>query len=457
MCSTRLDRRRSAIIIVWLMAACSDAPSGDGWGFGDGADGSYDGSGSDDGGTGGDDGDGGNGDSGGGGDSNDDGDSGTTDGGGSGGDTSDGGGDPGTTDDGETTGGGATGVPLIPPPSCEPEDFDDGQECDAPYNHEVCDGGDDPFHAIGLGCAGDSTNSIPIANESFNAPDPLSWAVAKQFGTHVDGTGAPTWGPTEGETFLFVTTGQIDPPDADGVIQMPPQEAQNGARMDNSNVDMVQELPSPIEPAKGSNEGWGGYPFECCDGVGDCSDTLHDQWTIGEGSVYDLLWFQFDLTVPVGTHGYEFDFAWFSAEYPEYVAPEVYNDVFVVWSTSDTYTGNITFINDQPLTVTALQEAVHDSGLFGSAPELAGTGFDGMDGFECAPQNPYGETDCPTGGSTGWFVAQGSAAPGETFQLTWAIFDMGDPVLDTAAIIDNFRWDCEGCNPAIEDCGVHPQ
>src|SRR5690606_4163898 len=196
----------------------------------------------------------------------------------------------------------------------------------------------------------------------------------------------------------------------------------------------------------------GGVPFQDCDGQNDCSDTLEAQWQLGEGRANDLLWFRFDLTVPAEVNGYKFDFAFFSSEFPEWV-DTMYNDVFLVWSTSETYTGNVTFINDQPLTVTALEDAIVYEG---NDPELAGTGVDGVGGG--GPMGMGMGMMEPTGGATGWFTATGSAAPGEDFTLAWAIFDMGDEFYDTTVVLDDFRWDCEGCIPSVDEgCGIEPQ
>ena len=141
--------------------------------------------------------------------------------------------------------------------------------------------------------------------------------------------------------------------------------------------------------------------------------------------------------VPPGTYGYIFDFAYFSAEWPVFV-DSIFNDMFIAWSTSETYTGNITFVNDAPLTITSL----HDAGAFQfteADPELAGTGFE-------------------THAGTGWLNAKGSTLPGEVFQLSFFIADMGDDWLPTQVLLDNFRWDCEGCVPSeIDDCGIQPQ
>ena len=73
-------------------------------------------------------------------------------------------------------------------------------------------------------------------------------------------------------------------------------------------------------------------------------------------------------------------------------------------------------------------------------PELADTGF------------------ASNAGGTGWFTAKGSAAPLETFSLTFTIFDKSDTILDTLALIDNWRWDCMGCVPSeVDSCGIQPQ
>ena len=111
------------------------------------------------------------------------------------------------------------------------------------------------------------------------------------------------------------------------------------------------------------------------------------------------------------------------------------NRPFVAWSTSETFTGNLAFVNDAPLTVTSLHYAdafAHTN----NDPALNGTGFE-----EHA--------------ATGWFLAKGSAAPNETFQISFFIADMGDSWLATAVLLDNFRWDCEGCIPSeVNDCGI---
>jgi hypothetical protein len=335
----------------------------------------------------------------------------------------------GSTSGGSTSGGttaaGSTGGQ--PPKMCAPV-VPGIEMCMAPGDHIVCDDDDDPFHAIGLNCPGVPGNSTPIYNEILTANDDETWYTITQFGS------SNLWQPKEGNRMLIMSTGTLDAPDGNGVLTQAAGVTENlfvgMNRNKTKNMDN-QQLPAPMNAVDGS----GGTPFMDCDCVNDCSDTLEAQWDLGENKANDLIWFRFDLAVPAGTYGYEFDFAWFSSEYPEWVGSK-YNDVFVVWSTSETYTGNITFINDQPLTVTALENEMQYKE---NSNQLDGTGFEGV------------------GGATGWFTAQGSVAPGELFTLAWAVFDMGDEVLDTAILVDNFKWTCEGCKPEEDGCGIIPQ
>jgi hypothetical protein len=319
-----------------------------------------------------------------------------------------------------------------------------GDNCEAPGDPTPCDADSNEwYHALGLNCPYGPNEAIPISNPVFNSPANNAWRVARQFGTHMVNN-EPLWGPKEGEKFLIISTGNIAAPNAQGVITMSNGSHEPG--VDNANPGN-QQLPPPMTSARGSNNGAGGTPFINCDGVGDCSDSLQAQWNAGGNAANDLLWFQFEVDVPGDTHGFEFDFAYFSAEFPEYVNT-TFNDIFVVWSNSETYTGNLCFVDDQPCTVTALWPVTHQ----GNTAALAGTGFP-----HCALMLFGNCLGGWTGGGTGWYSAKASAAPGETLQLTWAVFDMGDSVWDTAVILDNWRWDCQGCVPSeVNPCGIRP-
>jgi len=327
---------------------------------------------------------------------------------------------------------------------------DDGAEdggkvevCEAPGDLTPCDAiGDDPtpFQAMGLGCDGGPNEAIPILNAVFQSNDATAWRVISQYGSYIDpGDGLPIWRPREGESMLIASTGTMPPANAAGVLI----ETTDGN--DNTSNPDFSPLPAPMSPLEGSAGGAGGTPFVNCDDVNDCSDSLNEQWNLGGGNARDLLWFQFETVVPGGTYGFSFDFAYFSEEFPTFV-DTTYNDMFVAWSDSESYTGNLCFVNDEPCTVTALafddDYPEHDA----FDPVLEGTQFASTGAFDTG------------GGATGWFQANGTTVPGELLQLTFAVFDMGDSSLDTAVLLDNFRWDCEGCTPSeVDPCiGIDP-
>jgi hypothetical protein len=297
--------------------------------------------------------------------------------------------------------------------------------CEAPGNLVPCDDLEDSpsiWNAMGLACPGGPDSSIAILGEGFNYTDPTSWAVVRQFGTHLLPGGEPIWGPTEGDTMLLLSSGFAGTPDGNGLITY-----ESLFDDDNGNPSN-KPMPAPMTATSGS----GAAPFVGCDGVGDCSDSLAAQWAAGGGAANDLIWFQFSSQVPGGTHGFSIDFAYFSEEFPEYVGT-TFNDMLVVWSNSETYTGNLCFVDDQPCTVTALWPTQFQNN---DPPELEGTGFS----FD---------------GATGWFQIKGSAEPLELLQLSFAVFDMGDHAFDTHVLLDNFQWDCEGCTPTeVNPCGV---
>ena len=342
-------------------------------------------------------------------------------------------GEPGSTSTGEQTSTTST-------TSTTGEDSSTGEEaCAAPGLLLVCDDVDaDPFHALGLGCELAPENTIPIANNQFKSQK-VAYRVARGFGTAVD-PNAPDkllFRPREGERFLVISTGEVAALDPDGMlVEVDPQYDNDN----NFNADDPDALPAPMSPEVGSNFGKGGAPGMNCDGIHDCSDSIFPNWTLGNGDPNDLLWTSFEVDVPGGTHGFGFDVAFFSSEYPEFEGKQ-FNDMFIGWSSSEAYTGNVTFFNDQPFTVTTLGPEMKSSGFVADDAELAGTGFEGH-------------------GSTGWVTINAPAVPGETLTFALAIMDMGDSSKATLAVIDNWHWSCVGCVTEAADpaCGTqgHP-
>ncbi len=312
-------------------------------------------------------------------------------------------------------------------------------DCEAPKGHSVCDSDEDPMHAIGLGCGSGPFDSTEVDGVVVSSPDPAALRLCRQYGS------SDAFIPTEGGKMLILSTGVLPEPDGAGTLTIP--MGQTGVPGGgNANPD-ADGLPAPIQPIPAGS----GAPFQDCDGSGDCSNTLPDAWD--GGPARDLVWFAFEVPVPPGTFGYRVDLAWFSAEFPEDVGAP--GDVFVWWQSSEAFTGNLAYLDGQALTPTGAASAVVDSGLVGNAPGLLGTGFEGTQPSSCRfDGGTY--ANCPNGGSTGWLELDGPVVPGEVVQTTVALFDVDSLDIDTTVVIDNWRWNCGGCDAATT-CGIHPR
>lgn len=348
----------------------------------------------------------------------------------------------------------------------DPSETGNPMDCPLVAQHVPCDAAsNDALHAFGLNCTSlggdyvDKVNAVSVSNLDFQAPPELfgsrAWQVAKSYGTFIDpNTQKPFWGPREGEKLLMISSGLLPPANGQGAIIIPDGDVY-GDTFESFNDQAPWDnntMPPPMQPQKGSPDPMG---YTNCDGTNDCSNTIFDQWTLGGGDAEDKMWFGFQLTAPaiangdaVDANGYTFDFAYFSAEFPEYV-DSGFNDIFVVWQDSEDYTGNVTFIDGQPMTVTALWPI-----------DFEGDCDTFSDPFCNPPADPHlaGTGHIYDGGATGWYKATGGVKPGETFTLTFGVFDMGDSSFDTTALLDNWQWDCEGCVPSeVMSCGIDPQ
>ena len=342
---------------------------------------------------------------------------------------------------------------VFVPASCNAPPAKDYIVCDADLEKANKNDKTIAHKAMGI-CSDQANNSVVLSpgSFSFNSTNNAAWQVAKGFGNYQDpkNPGKLLYSPREGNTFLMVSTGVIKAPNNQGIVIE--NNNSQGGNGDNGNDD-GNALPAPFQSKKGSANGAGNTPFQNCDGVNDCSDTLEAQWALGGNNPNDKLWFTFKTKVPDGTFGYRFDFVFCSSEWPSWVNTG-YNDLLIAWQTDpsaddpnadppvDPYTGNVTFIpnpNDPakglPLTITAL-DPYFDGKYPGNAVQLGGTGFQGN-------------------ACTDWFTAKGGVQPGAEVTIGFFIADMSDSILATLAILDNFRWDCEGCVPSeVDDCGV---
>lgn len=142
------------------------------------------------------------------------------------------------------------------------------------------------------------------------------------------------------------------------------------------------------------------------------------------------------VRAPTNAKSLSFDFDFYTYEYPVYICTE-YNDFFVALLYSQhpntPSNKNVSFDSQgNPVSVNNGFLEVCEPGNHGgknfSCPlgtaELVGTGFE-----EHA--------------ATGWLQTSTPIVPGEVFTIRFAIWDMGDEILDSTVLIDNFKWDVE--------------
>jgi hypothetical protein len=284
------------------------------------------------------------------------------------------------------------GIPEPDPcPVCEL----DAAACDAD--------GDDVFTAIGANCP-DRPVIDPVF---FGNPDAIR-VVSSIGGSH--------YVPQEGDNFTVMGTGLIDTllTDSDACADL-------GAASLGDEYIMGTTLPAPIKTVDVG-------AVNCFDdpglvGMGDCSNTIQTQFEQGQGAG-DYSEMRFSAVVPDGADAIKFDFAFLTSEYPEYVDSQ-FNDMFIGWLESETWTGNISF-DDSNLPISVNAGFLNFKDDMGTGAVFEGTCMSGH-------------------GGTRWLTSKAAVETGEEIELVVAIFDMGDWYYESYVLLDNFRWGCDGC------------
>jgi hypothetical protein len=172
-------------------------------------------------------------------------------------------------------------------------------------------------------------------------------------------------------------------------------------------------------------------------------------------NVNDVIDYKLTVKAPDGATGFQFDFDFYSGEWPAYVCSN-FNDGFVAYLSAKGFNGgmpdNMSFdskmnpvsVNNgffdrcTPNVTTGCESLLGSPGTSvcpGGPGELAGTGF-GINGKWCVG-SPQQSTN---GGATGWLTSKAPIQAGETFTIEFMIWDTGDGVLDSSVLIDNFKW-----------------
>jgi hypothetical protein len=225
---------------------------------------------------------------------------------------------------------------------------------------------------------------------------PLSHGVLPQFGVA---------NPQHGATMLALSSGTARAPGQPGY------QSSNGATMNTNSQP----------PA--------GYPKEspACPGV-------------TTGGVFDPAALEVVLRVPTNARSFTFNLNFYTFEFPQYICSE-FNDFYVtmMWppppglpdaNISFDQDGNPISVNNSLLQVCVPQQAGGKNFPCPLGPGLLqNTGFTGpLIGSHAA---------------TGWLQTRAPVEPGSEVTLRFAIWDSGDPVLDSLVLIDNFLWSLE--------------
>lgn len=298
-----------------------------------------------------------------------------------------------------------------------------GSSCDD-HKHVACDEkSDDPFHAIGINCPGES----PQIEASFRGSEKAR-GLRTRFGP------SKAFDPREGTRYLVLGTGNIDKLDT-------PESplGDNVCSVDLGKKFDLETLPAPMKVKRVGQKTCAEDPSLV--GKGDCSNSIEDQWNAaaapGNGvkaGAHDYSEMRLKMTVPVWAKSLSFDFAFMTVEYPEFFKLE-YNDFFVVWLESKKWTGNISFDkNGKPISLNA--------GFFDFKDSSRPVPQDKDCLLGCDAQELH-DTCLKEHASTKWLTTSVGLTPGEEIELIFAIVDLGDSSLDSFAFIDNFQWGCE--------------
>ncbi|HEY3822528.1 MAG TPA: putative metal-binding motif-containing protein [Polyangiaceae bacterium] len=194
-------------------------------------------------------------------------------------------------------------------------------------------------------------------------------------------------------------------------------------------------------------------PLTAAQNVNPCGTGV-DESTV---AVHDYTELRMTIKAPINAGSFAFDFAFFSEEYPVYVC-QGYNDTFLAIQTSAQFpTGeqiafdanghrinvNNAFFEDcnsctNCVTGPSGQTIDFTHTCANPLSTLTGTGYEKL---LASSSNPASQCNESKGsGGTDWLKTTSPVNPGETFTLSWIVFDEFDGILDSSVILDHFRW-----------------
>src|SRR5205085_9037553 len=159
--------------------------------------------------------------------------------------------------------------------------------------------------------------------------------------------------------------------------------------------------------------------------------------------------------VPTNAKTFTFDFDFYTSEYIEFSCSP-FNDTYVAILNSKApldpkFAGNISFdtkgnpinVNSDFFQVCTPGTSSYPGGgkITYSCPlgrgELAGTGYEGGDSKQH--------------GATSWLQTRANVIPGEEIEISFMIWNTSDHILQSAIVLDNWKWSAEGTTAPITD------
>jgi|GEM_PF-475519 len=335
-------------------------------------------------------------------------------------------------------------------------DQEDTAACDSGIESNTTEAVD---YAKALGICRTTTEAEPLATRTWGL---ISAQLVRADGTAVTdarahsiradfGAAAPM--PLEGQRIVVLSTGiaadadQTNPGPNTGPTSNPATSL-TGASVNISTCtnplcikDWYATPNLPLKPANGLPDAPG------CNASND-SDA--------EDSVMLVL----RMRAPTNAKAFSFNSYFYSSEYPEFVCTS-FNDQFIALVNTPTGTptpianpvdknlmtytkdgqkwpiginiakGTTLFSVCEPQGVSTCwdTDVSADSCSLGAA-QLLGTGFEA----------PSATSHCTHGGGTYWLTTAGNVIPGQVVELRIAIWDVGDKIYDSLALVDGFRW-----------------
>lgn len=328
---------------------------------------------------------------------------------------------------------------------------EDCNDCSAQINPGAFD---EPGNGADEDCSGadetatDCDTSLPIAGSAEDAARAMGlcrlvgagdsgWGVVSARYTKADGTGSPRSPLMSG---VLPSLGSATPISggalfalSSGVARAPSQSGYTG-ECDTFGIEpdfFTGEFPASDESFPP------GFPVSStsCPGV-------------TGGAVYNSSALELQIRVPTNALGFRFTSNFYTYEYPNFICDE-YNDFFAVLRQNASggwdnivfdLDGNAVSVNNSFLQVCT--PGTHGGKTFAcplGRTLLGGTGYDGS--ASCG--QPLLGSDPDVGAATGWLQTTAAVVGGETLTLRFIVWDSGDPVLDSTALLDAFEWELD--------------